>query len=146
MQNRWTVQVRCMKLGIQSQCPGTIQRDEMGRWEGGSGWWATHVHPWLIHVNVWQKPSQFVIILQLKLIFKKLQFSTLGNIENSRWEKGLLNYPRKTLIPGVAKDTYRQCHLLYILGTWHISTCFWKHKGYQQNKCSVAFPLPFHSW
>ena len=24
-----------------------------GRWEGGS-WWGTHVHPWLIHVNVWQ--------------------------------------------------------------------------------------------
>jgi len=25
-----------------------------GRWEGGSGW-ETHVHPWLIHVNVRQK-------------------------------------------------------------------------------------------
>ena len=24
-----------------------------GRWEGGS-WWGTHVHPWLIHVNVWK--------------------------------------------------------------------------------------------
>ena len=29
-----------------------------------------HVHPWLIHVNVWQKPLQYykVISLQLKLI------------------------------------------------------------------------------
>ena len=38
-----------------------------GRWEGGSGW-GTHVHPWLIHVNVWQKPLQYckVISLQLK--------------------------------------------------------------------------------
>ena len=26
-----------------------------GRWEGESGW-GTHVNPWLIHVNVWQKP------------------------------------------------------------------------------------------
>ena len=26
------------------------------RWEGGSGW-ETHVHPWLIHVNVWQKTN-----------------------------------------------------------------------------------------
>ena len=28
----------------------------------------THVHPWLIHVNVWQKPSQYckVVSLQLK--------------------------------------------------------------------------------
>ena len=23
------------------------------RWEGGSGW-GTHVHPWRIHVDVWQ--------------------------------------------------------------------------------------------
>ena len=38
-----------------------------GRWEGGSGW-GTHVHPWLIHVDVWQKPPQYckVISLQLK--------------------------------------------------------------------------------
>jgi len=38
------------------------------RWEGGSGW-GTHVHPWLINVNVWQKPPQYckVISLQLKL-------------------------------------------------------------------------------
>ena len=28
-----------------------------GRWEGGSGWGA-HVHPWLMHVNVWQNPLQ----------------------------------------------------------------------------------------
>ena len=38
-------------------------------WDGGSGW-GTHVHPWLIHVNVRQKPPQYckVISLQLKLI------------------------------------------------------------------------------
>ncbi|CAM9328818.1 unnamed protein product, partial [Rangifer tarandus platyrhynchus] len=29
-----------------------------GGWEGGSGW-GTHVHLWLIHVNVWQKPPQY---------------------------------------------------------------------------------------
>ena len=28
-----------------------------GRWQGSSRW-GTHVHPWLIHVNVWQKPRQ----------------------------------------------------------------------------------------
>ena len=35
--------------------------------EGGSGW-GTHVHQWLIHANVWQKPRQNckVISLQLK--------------------------------------------------------------------------------
>ena len=36
---------------------------------GGSGW-GTHVHPWLIHVNVWQNLLQYfkVISLQLKQI------------------------------------------------------------------------------
>ena len=34
-----------------------------GVWDGG-----THVHPWLIHVNLWPKPPQYwkVISLQLK--------------------------------------------------------------------------------
>ena len=38
-----------------------------GRWEEGLGW-GTHVHLWLIHVSVWQKPPQYckVISLQLK--------------------------------------------------------------------------------
>ena len=30
-----------------------------GRWEWGSGW-GTHVHPWLIHVNVWQNNYNIV--------------------------------------------------------------------------------------
>ena len=40
---------------------------EEGGGRGGSGW-GTHVHPWLIHVNVWEKPLQYckVICLQLK--------------------------------------------------------------------------------
>ena len=43
-----------------------------GRRDGGSGW-GTHVNPWLIHVNVWQKPLQYckVISLQLKKIDEK---------------------------------------------------------------------------
>ena len=36
----------------------------------GSGW-GTHVHPWLIHVNVWQKALKYckVTCLQLKQIY-----------------------------------------------------------------------------
>ena len=38
-----------------------------GRREGGSGW-GTHVNPWLIHVNVWQKPLQYCKVISLHLI------------------------------------------------------------------------------
>ena len=38
-----------------------------GRWEAGSGW-GTHVNPWLIHVNVWQKPLQYCKVISLQLI------------------------------------------------------------------------------
>ena len=52
-----------------------------GRWERGAGW-GTHVHPWLIHVNVWQKPLQYckVISLQLnKLLSKKKNSAVILN-------------------------------------------------------------------
>ena len=37
------------------------------RREGGSGW-GTHVNPWLIHVNVWQKPLQYCKVISPQLI------------------------------------------------------------------------------
>ena len=38
-----------------------------GRPERGSGW-GTYVNPWLIHVNVWQKPLQYCKVISLQLI------------------------------------------------------------------------------
>ena len=38
------------------------------RWEGDSGW-GTHVNPWLIHVNVWQKPLQYCKAIRLIIFF-----------------------------------------------------------------------------
>ena len=35
--------------------------------EGGWGW-GPHVNPWLIHVNVWQKPLQYCEVISLQLI------------------------------------------------------------------------------
>ena len=65
MWNRSPVQVWFMKQSTQSQCTGTTQRDGWGvRWEGGSGW-GTHVHPWMIHVDVWQKPPQYCKVIRL---------------------------------------------------------------------------------
>ena len=51
-----------------------------GRWERVSRW-GTHVHPWLIHVNVWEKPLQYckVISLQLKnMLIKKPYICMVG--------------------------------------------------------------------
>ena len=38
-----------------------------GRREGGWGW-GTHINPWLIHVNVWQKTLQYCKVISLQLI------------------------------------------------------------------------------
>ena len=56
------------ETGAQGWCTGKTQRDGMGREvEGGSGW-GTHVHPWLIHVSVWQKPLQYFKVISLQRI------------------------------------------------------------------------------
>ena len=49
-------------------CTGKTQRDEMGREAGGGIGMGTHVTPWLIHVNVWQKPLQYCKVISLQLI------------------------------------------------------------------------------
>ena len=38
------------------------ERDGKGGERRGSGW-GTPVHPWLIHVNVWQKPLQYCKVI-----------------------------------------------------------------------------------
>ena len=53
-------------------CSGLVHWDDPERWDGEGGGRGVrkgnNVHPWLIHVNVWQKPLQYckVISLQLK--------------------------------------------------------------------------------
>ena len=47
---------------------GKTQRDGMGREVGGGSGWGTHVNPWLIHVNVWQKPLQYGKVISLQRI------------------------------------------------------------------------------
>ena len=52
----------------QGWCTGKTQRDGIGR-EGGGEWGrGIHVNPWLIHVNVWQKPLQYRKVIGLQLI------------------------------------------------------------------------------
>ena len=48
------------RLDAWDKCSGLVHwEDPEGcGGEGGSGW-GTHLNPWLIHVNVWQKPLQY---------------------------------------------------------------------------------------
>ena len=49
-------------------CTGKTQRDGMWREAGGGIWMGNTYNPWLIHVNVWQKPLQYCKVISLQLI------------------------------------------------------------------------------
>ena len=95
--NRSPAQVGCMRQVLRA---GALGRPRgigwRRRWEGGSGW-GTHINPWLIHVNVWQKSLQYCKVTSLQLIKingKKekericLQCRRPGLIPGSRWSAG----------------------------------------------------------
>ena len=54
-----------------------------GKWERGSGW-GTHVNPWLIHVNVWQKTLKYCKVISLQLI----KINEKKKVIVSEWRKG----------------------------------------------------------
>ena len=61
-----------------------------GRWERELGW-GMHVNPWLIHVNVWQKPLQYCKVISLQLIKvngkKRLKNNNNNNNKARSWQK-----------------------------------------------------------
>ena len=65
------------ETSAQGWCTGKTQRDEMRREAGGGSGWGTHVNPWLIHVNVWQKPLQYCKVISLQ------QIKTNGKTKNN---------------------------------------------------------------
>ena len=66
-----------------------------GRSEGGSGL-GTHVHPWLIHVNVWQ--NQYSIVKQNKV--KKNGHEFEQTLEDSEGWGSLACYSSQELQEG----------------------------------------------
>ena len=53
-------------------CSGLVHWDDPEEWDGeggerGCSGWGTHVHPWLIHVHVWQKPPQYCKVINPQL-------------------------------------------------------------------------------
>ena len=81
--NRSPAQAGCMR---QVLGPGALGRPKgigwRGRWEGGSGW-GSHVNPWLIHVNVWQKPLQYCKVISLQLIKINEKKMNVAHSENN---------------------------------------------------------------
>ena len=76
-------------------CSGLVHWGDPEGWDGEGGGFrmGTHVHPWLIHVNVWQNPHYCKIIsLQSKKInnlknwFVKL---SLFKMYNSEWNNAI---------------------------------------------------------
>ena len=92
-----TVQSKQEKKGTQIQCSVTTQRRGMG-WKVGGSFRRdrTYVYLWLIHVDIWWKPTQYckAIILQLK-INKRENKCIQGNSHLQRQHKPRLDAIRR---------------------------------------------------
>ena len=107
--NRSPAQAGCMRQVLRA---GALGRPRgmgwRGKQEGGSGW-GTQVNPWLIHVNVWQKPLQYckVISLQpIKIDGKKKRKLLRESTQLRIWYKvgiqeNWLNFNLDIWVPGV---------------------------------------------
>ena len=58
------------ETSAQGWCTGKTRRDGMGREVGRGIGMGNTCNPWLIHVNVWQKPLQYCKVISLQLIKK----------------------------------------------------------------------------
>ena len=92
MENGWPVQVQFMKQDTQSQCSGTTKTDRVQRELGGQVRMEGHMHPRMIHVDVWQKTSQYVKPLSSNLnrliFFKKENWNHIKHLLRPQCSKG----------------------------------------------------------
>ena len=90
-----------MKQDTQSRCSGTTHGDRVER-EVGEGFrmGGTHVYLWLIHVDVWQKPSQYCKYPPIKI--------------NFFFQKEYRIYQSSILLPFRCTYTY----VSFLLNTW----------------------------
>ena len=117
--NRSPAQVGCMRQVLRAGALGRPRGMGWGgRWDGGSGWGA-HVNPWLIHVNVWQKPLQYCKVISLQLIKiignKKKEINCGRRIYTigirKRYTSGLLFFPIEPIVKYLpAHLCFKQTH------------------------------------
>ena len=95
-------------------CPGKTQRNQVEKEGGGGSGWGTHVNPWLIQVNVWQKPLQYCKVISLQLIkingkkkyretiiAKKKQKQKKESSPKKEWEKASKGCSRGLRVPRI---------------------------------------------
>ena len=101
--NRLPVQVGCMRQVLRAGALGWPRGMEWGgRWDGGWGW-GTHVNPWLIHVNVRQKPLQYCKVISLQLIkINEKKIPGNGNMKGKKKIRWTCIY-KKWIIPFKSK-------------------------------------------
>ena len=122
--NRSPAQVGCMWQVLWAGALGSHRRMGWGgRREGGSRW-GTHVNPWLIHVNIWQKLLQYCKVINLQLIIineKKEKEHSLTSYTkiNSKWIKTL----------NVRLDTIELFLLLFFICSEFCHTLEWNSMG-----------------
>ena len=77
------------RLNAWDKCSGLVHWEDPEGWDGeggekgGSGW-GTHVNPWLIRVNVCQKPLQYCKVTSLQLI-KINEINKMRTIRILKW-------------------------------------------------------------
>ena len=82
-QSRFDAWSRMLRAGALGWPRGMVRG---GRWERGSGW-GTFVHPWLIHVNVWQNPYNIVKWKKKKEPKKRKYLFFLQPNQESTWSR-----------------------------------------------------------
>ena len=65
---RSPAQVGCMRQVLRAGALGRPRGMGWRRRREGGLEWGTNVNPWLIHVNVWQKPLQYCKVISLQRI------------------------------------------------------------------------------
>ena len=112
--NRSPAQVGCMRQVLRA---GALGRPRgmgwRGSWEVGSEW-RTHVNPWLIHVNVWQKSLQYCKVISVQLI----------KINEKKLRKNKTNNGMFNVFPEVSETvliSFLSFFFILFLGSFHHS-------------------------
>ena len=91
---------------------GLVHWDDPEGWDGEGGWeegsgWGTHVNPWLIHVNVWQKLLQYCKVISLQVIkIKKKK-------KKRKYMSALAGKRERVLFLGLEKQMPSMCKWLW---------------------------------